>query len=106
SLCRRYQKADIAVAQDVGDLARLQHGIYRHKDATGRRHSQHSDHCLEALFEIDADSLASCEAERGERIGRSLALTPQGLIIEGLPAIAERDPVGLATGCFLDKMMN
>jgi hypothetical protein len=69
---RRDEHSHVAVAQDVGNLLRLQQRIERHEHRAGTHRAEGSGHELQSLFQIDADTFTACNAELDQSPGEQL----------------------------------
>jgi len=97
------QRADIAVAHDVGHLISLEQRIERHEDATGGGCAETGDDRFEALFEVDRDALAALQAEADEAGDEAVDRPLQLAVAHRLLAVAERDGVRIARGGVADQ---
>ena len=61
SFGRGHEHADVAVGQDVPDLPRTKDRIDRNEDTPSRRGSEHRDHGLDTLVEVDGDTVLALQ---------------------------------------------
>ncbi len=89
-LGRRHQHAHVAVAQDVGDLLRLEQRIDRHEHAAGRGRAERWRRPSRSAFEIDADAMLPRCSPR--------AVSPLALSRPAAWAVARRTPTSPTGG--------
>jgi hypothetical protein len=66
------QHADVAVAQDVGDLIRLEQGVEGYEDAAGGGAAKTGDDGFRPLLEVDGDPLSALQAEADQAADEAL----------------------------------